>query len=131
MLRTRVIAIAISAVLVGVSAPSADAAFVGKRAARAYLLKAMPKGAPRVMLRDERGRFFRTQKLWVEPSAGCDRESAVAVSCRFVARLVPDAAHRRANWWPISCRGSVQVGLLRDGRLTGSQRDYACRTIRR
>jgi hypothetical protein len=82
------------------------------------------------MLRDERARFFRTQRLWVERAASCERRSNVEVTCRFAARLVPDAAHRRANWWPISCRGSVAVGLLKDGRLIGSQRNYVCRTIR-
>lgn len=128
-MRTRLTAAATIAVLAGASTP-ADAAYVGKRAARAYLVDAVPKGAPRVMLRDERARFFRTERLWVESSRSCRRHSDVAVSCRFVARLVPDAAHRRANWWPISCRGSIEVGLLRDGRLTGSQRDYVCRTIR-
>jgi hypothetical protein len=45
--------------------------------------------------------------------------------------LVPDAAHRRKNWWPISCRGSVLVGRMADGRLRGKQRDYVCRTTRR
>jgi hypothetical protein len=38
--------------------------------------------------------------------------------------------HRRRNWWPIACRGSVLVGLLDDGRLKGSQLDYVCRTVR-
>jgi hypothetical protein len=116
--------------MLGAAVPAADAAYVGKRAARTYLLHAVPKGAPRVMLRDERARFFRTKRLSVEPSRRCARHSAVSVSCRFTALLVPDAAHRSANWWPISCRGSVMVGLLRDGRLTGTQRNYVCRTVR-
>jgi hypothetical protein len=130
LLRTRVIAVAFAAVGFGVWAPAADAAFVGKRAARAYVLHNVPPGAPRVMLGDERAAFFRTERLWVQPAERCRRRSAVAVSCRIVARLVPDAEHRRANWWPIACRGSVLVGRLDDGRLKGSQLDYVCRTVR-
>lgn len=130
MFRTRVTAAAIIAVVAGASAPAADAAYVGKREARGYLLDAMPKGAPRVMLPDERGRFFRTDRLWVQRADGCRRRSDVAVSCRYVARLVPDASHRARNWWPIRCRGSVLVGRLPDGRLKGTQGDYVCRTVR-
>jgi hypothetical protein len=115
----------------GALAPPAGAAFVVKRDARAYLLDAVPPLAPRVMLRDERAGFFHTERLWVQRAEGCRRRSAVAVSCRIVVRLVPDAAHRRQNWWPISCRGSVLVGRMDDGRLRGRQRDYVCRTTRR
>jgi hypothetical protein len=123
-----VIAVAFAAMLLGVCAPTADAAFVAKRAARAYVLKNVPPRAPSVMLRDERAGFFRTERLWVQRAERCKRRSAVAVSCRIVALLVPDAAHRRRNWWPIECRGSVLVEL-RDGRLKGSQLDYVCRTV--
>jgi hypothetical protein len=125
-----VIAVAFAAVLPGVWAPAADAAFVGKRAARVYVLHNVPRGAPRVMLGDERAAFFRTERLWVQRAERCHRRSAVEVSCRIVARLVPDAAHRRANWSPITCRGGVLVGRLDDGRLRGSQLDYVCRTVR-
>ena len=116
--------------LLGAWAPAADAAFVSKRAARAYVLENVPPSAPRVMLGDERAEFFRTEHLWVQQAQRCQRRSAVAVSCRIVARLVPDAAHRKRNWWPIRCRGSVLVKLLNDGRLKGSQLDYVCRTVR-
>jgi hypothetical protein len=130
LLGTRVIAVALAAMMVGVWAPVADAAFVAKRAARAYVLENVPPSAPRVMLRDERAEFFRTEHLWVQRAQRCHRRSAVAVSCRIVARLVPDAAHRKRNWSPIRCRGSVLVKLLDDGRLKGSQLDYVCRTVR-
>lgn len=111
-------------------APAADAAFVSKREARAFLLRALPPGAPRALLRDERTAFFRTAHVWVQPASGCHRRDATGVSCRFRVRLEPDAAHRAHNWWPISCRGAVLVRRLEDGRLKGSPRDYVCRTIR-
>jgi hypothetical protein len=125
-----VIAVALAAALWGGWAPAADAAFVGKRAARTYLLGAVPAGAPRVMLRDERAAFFRTAKLWVQPARDCRRHDAAAVSCAIRARLVPDAAHRGANWWPISCSGAVLVRRQGDGRLKGEQLNYVCRTQR-
>lgn len=124
------VAVVSATVLVCVSAPAAEAAFVGKAAARTYVLKNVPAGAPRVMLDDERAGFFRADRLWVQRAERCRRRSAIAVSCRIVVRLVPDAEHRGANWWPIRCRGSVLVGLLDDGRLKGSQLDYVCRTVR-
>jgi hypothetical protein len=128
----RVIAAALAAALVGGSAaPVAGAAFVGKDAARTYLLGAVPKGAPRVLLRDERAAFFRTERLSVEPASSCHRDAAAAVSCRIQARLVPDAAHRKSNWWPIDCSGAVLVQRMNDGRLKGSQLNYVCRTVRR
>jgi hypothetical protein len=126
----RLIAVALAVMLLSGWAPPADAAFLSKREARAYALRAVPPDAPRVLLRDERSEFFRTQRLWVQPARRCRRLGAAAVSCRFRARLVPDAAHRERNWWPISCRGAVLVRRLRDGRLQASQRDYVCRTVR-
>ena len=126
----RMIAVALAAVLWGGLPSAADAAFVGKRAARAYLLRAVPPDAPRVLLRDERSAFFRTAESWVEPASGCHRRSAEAVSCRMRILLAPDAAHRKRNWWPISCRGAVLVGRRADGRLKGSQLNSTCRTVR-
>jgi hypothetical protein len=127
---TGAIAAVLAATLLVCWAPAAHAAYVGKRAARAYLLRAVPPEAPRIMLRDERAGFFRTARLWVQPARRCHRRAADAVSCRITVRLVPDAAHRARNWWPISCRGAVLVSRLADGRLKGDQLDYACRTIR-
>jgi hypothetical protein len=129
-MKKRLIPPALAVALLGGWTPSAHAAFVSKRDARAYVLRAVPRDAPRVMLRDERSAFFRTEKLWVEPARRCRRHAATAVSCRFRARLVPDAAHRKGNWSPITCRGAVLVRRLDDGRLQGSQRDYVCRTER-
>lgn len=125
----RAIAVVLAVAILG-GAPAADAAFVSKREARAFLLRAVPPGAPRVLLRDERAAFFRTARLWVSPARRCHRRADVAVSCRFHARLVADAAHRSANWWPISCRGAVLVVRRGDGRLLGRQRHYVCRTVR-
>jgi hypothetical protein len=126
----RLIAVGLAVALSGGWASTADAAFVSKREARAFLLRALPPGAPRALLRDERIAFFRTDRVWVQPARGCRRRAAAAVGCRFRVRLVPDAAHRRHNWWPISCHGAVLVRRLGDGRLKGSPRGYACRTIR-
>jgi hypothetical protein len=127
----RLIAVSLSAVaLLGGWTPSADAAFVSKRDAREYLLEAMPPDAPRVLLRDRRAQFFRTAQLSVQPARSCHRRAATAVSCRFRARLEPDAEHRKRNWWPISCRGTVLVRRLGDGRLQAQQRDYMCQTVR-
>jgi hypothetical protein len=124
------VVVALSAVLAGAWPAAADAAFVGKREARAYVLDAVPRGAPRVMLRDERAAFFHTAGLWIEPASGCDRADAGAVSCQMRARLLPDAEHRRSNWWPITCSGAVLVKRLADGRLKGSQQNYVCHTVR-
>jgi hypothetical protein len=129
-MRARPIAAALAVALLGSWVPAADAAFVSKREARGYLLDAVPRGAPRVLLGDERTNFFRTAGLWVEPAPRCHRRAAAAVSCRFRTRLVPDAEHRKRNWWPIACRGAVLVGRLGDGRLKGSQSNYVCRTVR-
>jgi hypothetical protein len=124
------IAIALAVAVTAGSVSTANAAFVSKSEARAYVVRAVPRGAPRVLLRDERAQFFRTARLWVEPAQSCDRRAATAVSCRFRARLVPDAAHRKRNWWPISCRGAVLVRRVDDGSLTGTQGPYKCRTER-
>lgn len=130
LVKLRVLVTVCLIVIVGMWAPVARAAFVGKDEARAYLLDAIRKGAPRVMLGDERAAIFRTERLWVQRAERCRRESAQVVSCRFVARLEADASRSARNWWPITCRGSVAVGRLQDGRLHGDQRDYVCRTTR-
>jgi hypothetical protein len=128
---TRSIAVTLAAVvLVGGGTASAEAGFVSKREARAYLLDAMPPDAPRVLLRDERAQFFRTTQLSIPPARRCQRRAAAVVVCRFRARLEPDAEHRERNWWPISCRGTVLVRRLDSGRLQALQRDYTCRTVR-
>ena len=124
-----VVAVAVAVAMLG-WVPTADAASVSKREARTFLLRVVPRSAPRVMLRDYRAAFFRTARLWVEPARRCRRRAATAVSCRYRARLVPDAEHRRRNWWPIICRGAVLVVRRAGGRLQGRQRDYVCRTVR-
>ncbi len=123
-------AAALATALLGGSVASADAATLSKREARAFLVRAFPAAAPRALLRDERAAFFSTERLWVERARRCGRRDPVTVACRFRARLVPDAAHRKRNWWPIACHGKVQARRLRDGSLQGSPRDYVCRTVR-
>ena len=129
--KTRVLVVVCLTLAAGMWAPVADAAFVGKKEARAYLVDAVRKGGPRVMLGGERGRIFRTAKLWVQRAERCRRRSEELVTCRFVARLQADPGRSERNWWPITCRGSVTVGRLEDGRLQGDQNDYVCRTTRR
>ena len=126
----RLIAAALAAAVLGGSAASADAATLSKREARAFLVRAFPPAAPRALLRDERAEFFTTERLWIQDARRCGRRNAATVTCRFRARLVPDAEHRKRNWWPISCRGKAQARRLGDGRLQGSPRDYVCRTVR-
>ena len=127
----RLIAAAVLAIaLLGGSVASADAAALSKPEARAFLVRAFPPAAPRALLRDERDAFFSTERLSVERARRCGRRDPVTVACRFRARLVPDAAHRKRNWWPISCHGKVQARRLRDGRLQGAPRAYVCRTVR-
>jgi hypothetical protein len=125
----RVMAMALTGAIVGAFAPPAEAAFVAKRDARTFLLRVVPPDAPRVMLRDGRAAIFHTARLWVQPSSGCDRRAAESVSCRIVARLAPDSAHRKVNWWPIDCRGAVRVVRRGDGRLVATQQNYVCRTV--
>jgi len=130
LMTTRLIAAALATAVLGGSTASADAATLSKRDARAFLVRAFPRAAPRALLRDERAAFFSTERLWVQDARHCGRRDAATVTCRFRARLVPDAAHRKRNWWPISCRGKAQARRLGDGRLQGSPRDYVCRTVR-
>ena len=86
--------------------------------------------SPTEHLGDERAGFFRTQRLWIEAARNCRRDSAVEVVCRVNVRLVPDAAHRARDWWPILCRGEVLVSMRPDGKLAGDQLDYVCRSVR-
>ncbi len=126
----RLVAAVLATVLLGGSVASADAATLSKREARAFLVRAFPPAAPPALLRDERAAFFSTARLWLQHARRRGRRDPATVACRFRARLVPDAAHRKRNWWPIACHGKVQARRLRDGGLQGSPRDYVCRTVR-
>ena len=75
----RMMAVALAVAMLG-WVPTADAAFVSKRQARTFLVRAVPPSAPHVMLRDYRAAFFRTARLWVEPARRCRRRAAAAVS---------------------------------------------------
>jgi len=129
MTRRLIAAAVITAVLSGAAA-SASTAPLSKREARAFLMQAFPPAAPRALLRDQRAAFFTTSRLWLQSARRCARRDPATVSCSFRARLLPDAAHRKRNWWPISCRGSVRARRLGDGRLQGLPRNYVCRTVR-
>ena len=86
-------------------------------------------GAPLVVVAQP-VEFFTTKRLWIQSARRCGRRDAATVTCRFGVRLVPDAAHREGNWWPVACRGKARARRLGDGRLQGSRRDYVCRTVR-
>jgi hypothetical protein len=127
----RLIAAAVLATaLLGGSVARADAAPLSKPEARAFLMRAFPPAAPSALLRDERAKFYSTERLSLARARRCAQRNPVTVACRFRARLVPDAAHRKRHWWPITCHGKVQAQRLRDGSLQGSPRDYVCRTVR-
>lgn len=100
-----------------------------KRDARAFIKRQLPGEAPALLLKDERAGFFSTQTLHVQAARRCDRRSTSEVSCRYRVRLRPDAPHRKRNWWPIRCAGSVLVAHLRGGALGGDLGDYVCRTV--
>jgi hypothetical protein len=126
----RLIAVTLATTVLAGATASADAATLSKREARAFLVRAFPPAAPRALLRDKRSKFFTTERLWIQDAQRCGRRNLATVTCRFRARLVPDAAHRKRNWWPITCRGKAQARRLGDGRLQGSPRNYVCRTVR-
>jgi hypothetical protein len=129
MTRRLIAAVAIALALSG-STASATTARLGKGEARAFLMQAFPPAAPRALLRDQRATFFTTGRLWLQDARRCARLDRATVSCRFRARLTPDAGHRKRHWWPISCHGSVRARRLGDGRLQGLPRGYACRRVR-
>lgn len=100
-----------------------------KAEARGFIMRGFRVSGARVMLKDERAEFFSVKSLIVEPARRCERINAATVSCSFRARLDPDAAHKKAHWFPIRCRGAVKAEKLEDGRLKGTMRDYVCRTV--
>jgi hypothetical protein len=85
-----------------------------------------PSVAPR-LLRDNRATFFRTKRPIRVNS--CTRVNRATVICRFSLILNPNAAHRKAHWFPIRCRGKVRSRHRVDNSIIGDVRGYKCRTI--
>ena len=100
--------------------------FLSFRSAIRFQQKYFPPVAP-TLLRDNRARFYSTKRPIVVNS--CERVNRPTVICRFSLILNPDAAHRRAHWFPIRCRGKVRSRHRVDGSIIGDVRDYTCRTI--
>jgi hypothetical protein len=103
-----------------------------RRVARDYIVREFPKAAPVVLLKDERGRRFRTDRLWVEAANRCARTDR-QVECRFEARLV---ARKPGAFPAVRCgsdrRHDAEVWVkLRDGKPIGRPGDYVCKGERR
>ena len=87
------------------------------------VLSSCSADAPEGQSRD----FFRTKRPITVKS--CTRVNRPTVICRFSLILNPDAAHRRAHWFPIRCRGKVRSRHRVDNSIVGDVRGYRCRTI--
>ena len=107
-------------------ADTAVGGFLSFRSAIRFQQKYFPPVAP-TLLRDSRARFYSTKRPIVVNS--CERVNRPTVICRFSLILNPDAAHRRAHWFPIRCRGKVRSRHRVDGSIIGDVRNYTCRTI--
>jgi hypothetical protein len=99
---------------------------LSKREARAFIIRNLPPVAARVMLKDERARFFRPGRITVEPARRCDRENRSIVSCRFRIRLRPTREGRSRNLAAIDCAGIDRVARLSDGGIGGALGNYRC-----
>ena len=100
--------------------------FLSVKDAISFQKKYFPPQAPN-LLRDERATFFHTKRpIHV---ANCRRVARPNVICRFSLVLRPDRAHRKANWFPIKCRGKVRSRHRTDGSIVGDVRNYRCRTM--
>jgi hypothetical protein len=100
--------------------------FLSFRSAIRFQEKYFPPVAP-TLLRDNRARFFWTKRP-IEVNS-CKRVNRPTVICIFSLILNPDAAHRKAHWFPIRCRGKVRSRQRVDGSIIGDVRNYTCRTI--
>ncbi len=96
------------------------------REARAFFFGWFPPVAPALLLKDERGRDYRTSGLRVESSRTC-RRTRRDVRCNFGIALVrkPGVTWRFHD--PIQCRGELRAAR-RHGRLVGRLGDYRCWT---
>lgn len=100
--------------------------FLSFSSAIRFQKKHFPPVAP-TLLRDERATFFKTKRPITVKA--CTRRNRPTVICRFSLILNPDAAHRKANWFPIRCRGRVRSRHRVDDSILGDVRGYTCRTL--
>jgi hypothetical protein len=118
-----VLALSTSAVA---EADPAVGGFLSFRSAIRFQNKYFPPVAP-TLLRDKRATFFKTKRP-ISVKA-CTRVDRPTVICRFSLILNPDAAHRKAHWFPIRCRGKVRSRHRVDNSILGDVRGYKCKTI--
>lgn len=103
---------------------------LSKKDAHDFIKRQLPDEAPRLLLKDDRADFYSTASVHVQRPRLCDRLSRSLVNCTFRVRLRPDKAHRKANWWPIKCRGENLVARLDNGGLGGDTGHYVCVTVK-
>jgi hypothetical protein len=118
-----VLALSTSAVAAG---DPAVGGFLSFRSASRFQKQYFPPVAPR-LLRDKRATFFRTKRPIRVKS--CTRVNRPTVICRFSLILNPNAAHRKAHWFPVRCRGKVRSRHRVDNSIVGDVRGYKCKTI--
>jgi hypothetical protein len=119
------VALALTAPAVAEADPAVGG-FLSLTSAIRFQKRYFPPVAP-TLLRDNRARFYRTKRP-IKVNF-CHRVTRPTVVCRFSLILNPDAAHRRAHWFPIRCRGKVRSRHRVDGSIIGDVRNYRCRTI--
>ena len=100
--------------------------FLSVKSAIQFQKKYFPSVAPR-LLRDRRATFFMTKRPIKVRS--CTRVNRATVICRFSLILNPNAAHRKAHWFPIRCGGKVRSRHRVDNSIIGDVRGYRCRTL--
>ena len=109
------------------AADPAIGGFLSVKAAIRFQKKYFPPVAPPTLLRDNRATFFKTKRPISVRS--CRRVNSATVICRFSLIMNPNAAHRRAHWFPIRCRGTVRSRLRVDNSIFGDVRGYKCKTV--
>ena len=109
------------------AADPAIGGFLSVKAAIRFQKKYFPPVAPRSLLRDNRATFFKTKRPISVKS--CRRVNSATVICRFSLIMTPNAAHRRAHWFPIRCRGTVRSRHRVDNSIIGDVRGYKCKTV--
>jgi len=129
LMTTRLIAAALATAVLGGSTASADAATLSKRDARAFLVRAFPRAAPRALLRAERAEFFTTERLWVQDARRCGRRDAATVTCRFGRAWYPTprTASATGGRSPVAAKRRRALGRRPPAGLAAR---LVCRTVR-